>query len=69
VASELERIRKLAGVSRAKAAVRAGVSEPLARLFEAAGPDEIKDLRKRAALVRVYSELSSGAAGGGHEAA
>lgn len=48
------KIREQARVSRDRAAVQAGVSYPLAKVFEVGGPEAVKDPEKRAALERVY---------------
>lgn len=50
-------IRQAAGLSLAKVAARADVSEPTARIFEI-DPNAVKDVRKRESLGRVYGELS-----------
>ena len=53
-------IREAAGISQMVMAVRAGVSEPTLRLYEA-NPAAVKDRRKREALDRVYAELRDSA--------
>ncbi len=57
--------RQRAGRSRMWVAVMAGVSEPLAKLFEEAGPEAIATPAKRAALARVYRRLQTETASGG----
>ena len=48
--------RRAAGWSITKAAAMADVSPGLARIFEI-DPDEVQDVRKRLALMRVYEGL------------
>lgn len=52
--TDYRKIREQAGISRDRAAVLAGVSYPLARLFEAAGPDAIPNQPKRESLIATY---------------
>lgn len=52
-------IRQARGLPRIVVAVRAGVSEPLVRLYEEA-PRAIKNDQKRAALDGVYAQLADG---------
>jgi transcriptional regulator with XRE-family HTH domain len=56
--TDLKRIRERAGLSRAHAAARAGVTEHLAHLFELGGAEAVRNEDKRAALVRVYTQLA-----------
>lgn len=55
--TELQRIRKAAGVTQNEAAVRAGVSPPLARNFERFGVSAVEDEGKRARLEAVYESF------------
>ncbi len=55
-------VRKHAGVSLVKAAALADTTTTTARLFEEAGEEAIRDAKKRAALLRVYSGFSRRAA-------
>jgi hypothetical protein len=55
--TELEKIRKLAGWSRERTGVNAGVTAATCRMYELAGPEAIKDARKRRALDRTYATL------------
>jgi DNA-binding XRE family transcriptional regulator len=52
----LREIRERAGRSQWDVALRAGVSAPTLRLFEA-DPEAVRDVRKREALARVYEQL------------
>lgn len=54
-----EQLRRRAGVSRARAAVAAEVSEPTARLFEVGGEEAIRDPDMRERLIRVYAGFVS----------
>lgn len=51
-------VRQRAGRSRAWVAAMAGVSEPLATIYEL-DPDAVKSDAKRAALAAVYAQLES----------
>jgi hypothetical protein len=51
-------IRRRARYSQARTAVESGTSEPTVRLFEAGGPDAIKNDEKREALVAYYDKLA-----------
>lgn len=53
-----KQIRELTGRSRMWVAVKAGVSEPTARLYEV-DPAAIESEQKRAALAAVYAELAA----------
>lgn len=46
-------LRQAVGLSLAKTAALADVSEPTARIFEI-DPEQVRDVRKREALQRVY---------------
>jgi hypothetical protein len=61
----LRELREQAGVSRAHAAARAGVTEHLARIYELGGAEAIKNPRKCAALVRVYEGFRESPNGAG----
>jgi hypothetical protein len=50
------KVRQAAGVSLAKTAARADVSEPTARVYEL-DPNAVRDTRKRESLDRVYASL------------
>lgn len=54
-------VRKAAGVSQMKAAVDAGVSMPLVRLYEA-NPEAVSDPGKRRSLDRVYAGYAAAVA-------
>jgi hypothetical protein len=60
---EPREIRQRARVAQIVVAVRAGVSEPLVRLYEA-DPDAVRSPHKRESLDRVYTELATGTFGG-----
>lgn len=55
--TQLQKIRKAAGVSQVEVAVRAGVSPPTARNFEKFGDGAVEDERKLARLKAVYEQL------------
>ena len=53
--TELQKIRKDAGITQVEAAVRAGVSPNTARAYERFGGRAVPELAKRARLDAVYS--------------
>jgi hypothetical protein len=59
MARDLREIRERAGVSRAKAAAAADVTETTARVYEL-DPDAIRERAKRDALDRVYAGFERG---------
>lgn len=53
----LRELRERAGLSRAKAAAAADVTETTAKIFEVAGPEGICNPGKRASLIAVYEDF------------
>ena len=67
--TELQRIRKAAGVTQVEAAVRAGVSPLTARNFERFGEAAVEDEAKCASLVAVFAAFKVEAEQRGRSAA
>jgi transcriptional regulator with XRE-family HTH domain len=67
--TNLQKIRKAAGVTQNEVAVRAGVSPPTARNFERFGPEAVDDESKRSRLEAVYNAIKSQQAADGERAA
>lgn len=61
--TELQRIRKAAGLTQIEVAVRARVSPPTARNFERFGPRAVSDEDKCARLQATYESLKAETAG------